>query len=83
MITSLKIDWKDQFLPLLLNPSISSDWQVIEELKSNPLIRICDEIQSQVEDLIKGNHPEIQLSKAQLKQMALDFLSARDAEKYG
>ena len=83
MITSLKIDWKDQFLPLLLNPSISSDWQVIEELKSNPLIRICDEIQSQIEDLIKGNHPEIQLSKNQLKQMALDFLSERDADKYG
>lgn len=83
MITSLKIDWNDQFLPLILNPSLSSDWQVIEDLKSNPQIRICDEIQSQVEDLIKGNHPDIQFSKAELKQRAIDFLHTIDADRYG
>jgi len=83
MITSLKIDWNDQFLPLLLNPSVSSDWQVIEDLKSNPQIRVCDEIQSQVEDLIKGNHPDLQLSKAELTERAKDFLKNSDGDKYG
>lgn len=83
MITSLKIDWNDQFLPQLLNPSLPSDWQVIEDLKSNPQIRVCDEIQSQVEDLIKGNHPDLQLSKAELTERAKDFLTTRDADRYG
>jgi hypothetical protein len=83
MITSLKIDLNDQFLPLLLNPSLSSDWQVIEELKSNPQVRICDEILSQIEDLIKGNHPDEQLTKPQLKEKAQDFLKKIDPDKYG
>lgn len=83
MITSLKIDWNDQFLPQLLNPSLSSDWQVIEDLKSNPQIRVCDEIQSQVEDLIKGSHPDLQLSKTELAERAKHFLNTRDADRYG
>lgn len=83
MITSLKIDWNDQFLPHLLNPSLSSDWQMIEDLKSNPQIRVCDEIQSQVEDLIKGSHPDLQFSKTELTDRAKDFLNNRDADRYG
>lgn len=78
-----KVDWSDQFLPLLLNPLNSSDWQLIEDLKLNPQIRICNEIQSQVEDLIKGNNPELQLSKAELSERAKDFLKNKEADKYG
>jgi len=78
-----KVDWSNQFLPILLDPLNSSDWKLIEDLKRNPQIRICNEIQSQVEDLIKGNNPELQLSKSQLSEKANNFLNDIEADKYG
>ncbi|MBC6368980.1 Rv1355c family protein [Algoriphagus sp. AK58] len=83
MIISEKFDLKDQILPLILDPNNSSDWDFISELKSNPQIRVNDEIFSQVEDLIKSNHPDIQLTKFQLHEKVVEFFHTKDQNKYG
>jgi hypothetical protein len=83
MMISEKFDLKDQILPLILDPNQPFDWERILDLRSNSQIRVSDEIYSQVEDLIKGNHPEQQLSKIQLQEKVRVFFETVDSDKYG
>lgn len=83
MILSEKFDLKDQILPYILDPDHPNDWGRILDLRSNPQVTVSDTIHSQVEDLIKGNHPEEQLSKAQLQEMTAKFFENKDSDKYG
>ena len=83
MILSEKFDLKDQILPYILDPDHPNDWGRILDLRSNPQVTVSDTIHSQVEDLIKGNHPEEQLSKAQLQEMMAKFFENKDSDKYG
>jgi hypothetical protein len=80
---SRKFDLADQVLPQLLDPSIDADWNEIKRLKSDPQVGVNDGIFSQIEDLIKADHPEFQFSGDHLKQQALEFLRDRDPEKFG
>jgi len=83
MVQSKKFDQNDQIFPQVLNPLSDSDWLIVKELKSNPQVRVNDEIFSQVQDLIKSNSPEIQLTKDQLRGKAEDFFKDLDADKFG
>lgn len=69
--------------PELLNPEDSEDWKRICDLRSNSTVFISDEIFSQVSDLIKANHPEIQLTKDQLGLRVKEFFAEIESDKYG
>jgi tRNA A37 threonylcarbamoyladenosine dehydratase len=73
----------DQVKPLILFPKNSSDWDQILKLKSASNILTIDAIESQVIDLIKADHPEIQLSVQELKSRVEDFFKENDKNLYG
>ncbi|WP_084454540.1 Rv1355c family protein [Algoriphagus terrigena] len=83
MLTNPRIDQADQARPVILNPSVLNDWEEIQKLRSNEFIYTIDPIDSQVSDLIKADHAEIQLSKEEIAQKVEDFFRERARDFYG
>ncbi len=73
MLTRTRFDLKDQIKPLIFFPTNSLDWEEIQELRSSNYVQTIDEIDSQVIDLIKSDHPENQFSKDELNIKVVEF----------
>lgn len=69
--------------PELLNPKLATDYLRIQEMLDNLSINVVDEIESQVSDLIKSKHPEVQLSKSEIETLVGDFFQEHDKSTYG
>lgn len=78
-----KFDPHDQILPHIFHPKNDQDWESLVSLRSNPTLRIVDEIFSQVEDLIKAGHASEVLTKEQIKDKVRQFFKDLDPERYG
>lgn len=65
----------------LSNAKDESDFLTL--LNSNKSIQVYDEIQGQVQELVKSLHPKINYSKEKLKEDAIKHLGSTTAEKYG
>jgi tRNA A37 threonylcarbamoyladenosine dehydratase len=83
MLVFEEIGQKDRFTPEIFNPRINSDWEKLIQIKEFPLTYVVDEIDSQVADLIKANHPELTFSKEELSTKVREFLPASEKDFYG
>ncbi len=83
MINKSGFGLSDQVKPVILFPKNQSDWDQIQKLRSNEYILTIDAIDSQVMELIKADHPEIQLSKKELESKVVDFFKANEKDFFG
>lgn len=83
MFTETRIGHQDQTHPIVFNPIDPIDWEEIQELRSSKYVITIDAIDSQVSDLIKADHPEIQLSKCEIEKKVKDFFIGKDSDLYG
>ncbi len=83
MLTKARFDYINQINPVLYFPNDPIHWDEIQELKSSSTIHTIDAIDSQVMDLIKANHPEIQFTKNELDKLVDDFFIKNDRDLYG
>ena len=81
MISIEEIDLKDRFTPEIFIPNNQEDWVKIEELRNNPAVYVINEIDSQIADLIKANHPDISFTKQEL-QARIDKYVAPDQKDF-
>lgn len=61
----------------------TSHLQFEKLLKENQNLIICDEIQGQVEELIKSKNPKIVFKQPELTQAAKDYLGNTNRDEYG
>ncbi len=72
------------FLPVFFDLKNSSDHQALQDiLDKNQHILICDEIESQVKELIKIRHPQIQLSSSDYDDKIVQYFSPETKDSYG
>lgn len=72
------------FKPIIFNLNINEDEQVFKQLlESSETITIIDEIQSQVEELIKLKNPQLKLTKEELTLRTNNLLNGRELHQYG
>ncbi len=83
MITSQASDFTDQVFPIIYNPSIPSDQQEMSSLMGSGSLRVVDQIESQIIDLIKADHPKKQFSKEELELKLVEFFSKHPKDSYG
>ncbi|GMQ26836.1 Rv1355c family protein [Algoriphagus sp. oki45] len=81
MISIEEIDLKDRFTPEIFIPNKQEDWVKIEELRNNTSVYVINEIDSQIADLIKANHPDVSFSKQEL-QARIDQYVAPDQKDF-
>lgn len=77
------IDQNDQYVPVILNPSIDSDYLRIIDHFENDSISILDPIDSQVADLIKSENPDRTLPSEELQARVELFFKERDRNTFG
>lgn len=83
MLTSSKSALADQVYPIILDPKNYCDKEKLVDLIHNPHVKIVDEIENQVADLIKSNRPTKSLSKKQLDELVEEFFEGQIKEDYG
>lgn len=72
------------FLPVFFDLKNSSDLQALQGiLDKNQHILICDEIESQVKELIKIRHPHLQLSSSDYDDKIVQYFSPETKDSYG
>jgi len=71
--------------PLFFRIYLEEDKNSLEELlRQKPDIIICDQISTQLDDLVKSKHPEIKKpNRATLDQLKLQHLKNNDLQEYG
>ncbi len=83
MLKVRKFDLTDQISPIILNPKISQDLEVLFDIKEIPHLNIVDKIESQVGDLIKAQKSHTQLTASDLSELVDQFFCENDKETYG
>lgn len=72
------------FLPVFFDLKNSSDQHELQYLlDNNHHILICDEIESQVKELIKIRHPQFQLSSSDYDDKIVQYFTAETKDAYG
>ncbi len=72
------------FTPEFYRLSIPADEKKFHQLlRDSTDIALCDELQSQLEDLVKSLNPEINFSKEQLTQRAKEYIKEINPHQYG
>lgn len=70
--------------PILFNLSKPADADELTELlKAKPYIRIIDEIEGQLLELLKLRSPKVKFTEASLHQEVVNYLSDKDKKEYG
>lgn len=83
MFTEIRTDHHDYVQPKIFNPRIQSDWEKVKVLRSSQYVHTIDAIDSQVTDLVKADHPEVQLSKTELEEKVSGFFKDQERDFYG
>ncbi|SDD16455.1 ThiF family protein [Algoriphagus faecimaris] len=83
MLKTPQLDRQGQAYPVFFYPSEAEDAVALNELRSNPQIRVVDEIRSQVADLIKAKNPSKSYQTEELKQAVKEFFEDIDEDEYG
>lgn len=73
-----------QFLPVFFDLKSSSDQHDLQSLiDENQHILICDEIESQVKELIKIRHPKLQLKSSDYDELILEYFTSDTKDAFG
>ncbi|GMQ29382.1 Rv1355c family protein [Algoriphagus confluentis] len=83
MISIEEIDLKDRFAPEIFSPLDPEAWEKIVELKTNPAVLVINEIDGQIADLIKADHPELTFSKAELISRVDSYVAPDEKDFFG
>ncbi len=74
----------NHFLPVFFDLKNSSDQQALQDLlDNNQHILVCDEIESQVKELIKIRHPQVQLTSSNYDDKIVQYFSPETKDSYG
>lgn len=72
------------FLPVFFDLKNSSDQQELQDLiDKNHHLLICDEIESQVKELIKIRHPKSPLSSSEYDDLIAEYFTSDTKDSYG
>ncbi|MDF2158612.1 Rv1355c family protein [Algoriphagus sp. CAU 1675] len=83
MITSPASDFTEQVYPIIFDSSNPSDLHELSTLLGSSSLRVVDQIESQIIDLIKSDHPNKQFSKEELALKLDEFYEKHPKDSYG
>lgn len=83
LLTDFK-DTKNVYRPVIFNLSNPADKIAFNDLVKGPkLVFVCDEINSQLQELVKGRNPSIKIKKEEYPALIEKHLAGRDVNEYG
>lgn len=83
-LNTISVEMKEIYKPLILRLNNPSDKQTLESLISDgKVLYLHNEIYSQLEELIKSQHPAIKLKKTEYPELIKKHLVGREINEYG